>query len=51
MLDKVDAVVGNVNVSIDDIDVIFMDVYIYLEGANSFVEDRMGDHLLLLQSN
>ena len=28
-----------------------MDVYIYLEGANSFVEDRMGDHLLLLQSN
>ena len=51
MLDKVDAVVGNVNVSIDDIDIIFVDIYVYLEGTNSFVEDRIGDHLLLLQSN
>ena len=51
MLNKVDAVVGNIDVSIDDIDIIFVDIYIYLKGVNSFVKDRVGDHLLLLQGN
>ena len=51
MLDEVDAVAGNVDISIDDMNVIFVDVSLLFEGANSFIEDGVGNYLLLLQDN
>ena len=48
MLDEVDAVAGNVDISIDDMNVIFVDVSLLFEGANSFIEDGVGNYLLLL---
>ena len=51
MLDKVNAVAGDVDISIDDVDIIFVDISVSFEGTDVFVEDRMGDCLFLLKSD
>ena len=43
MLDEVDAVAGDINVLINNVDIIFVDVSFSFESADAFVEDRMRD--------
>ena len=51
VLDEVDAVAGDINVLINNVDIIFVDVSFSFESADAFVEDRMGDCLFLLKGN
>ena len=51
VLDEVDTVVGDVGITINDVNVIFVDILVSLEGADTFVEDRMGDCLFLLKGD
>ena len=51
MLDEVDTVAGNVGIMIDDVNIIFMDILVSLESADSFVENRVENHLFLLKGD
>ena len=51
VLDEMDTIADDVDVSINLEDIIFMDVYIYFKSADSLVENGVGDHLFLLQND
>ena len=50
-MDKVDTITGDVSITIDDVNVIFVDILVSLKSGDSFVEDRMENCVFLLKGN
>ena len=51
MLDEVDTIAGNISITINDVNIVFMDISISLESGDSFIENRVRDCLFLLKGN